>query len=317
MEPVRKTHWQKLRRAVVIYVLLPYFCVVLVFALIQRKLMYQPTRSDDLRVAAVGLKSDQFSDVSITTADGETIRGWLLKSNAKEPRPLVLYFGGNAGNRFERIDDLKEVAGCGYDVLVFDYRGFGDSTGSPSEAATTADARACWDYALSEIGLDQDRIVVFGESLGGAVALSLWSDESLAGPVPAGVILNSTFDSMPATVGSLYPAFPFRYFVWDRWSSIDRIRRVKTPITIFHGSADSMVPIGHARRLAEAGGTRVTFHEIEGAEHNHLPHSQLRMTLKAVTERMQGSAAVSTGQSVDQPTQRYQPASPPRFRPAP
>ena len=106
--------------------------------------------------------------------------------------------------------------------------------------------------------------------------------------------------TQPAPVGSLYPAFPFRYLVWDRWASINRIGRVKIPVTIFHGSADSMVPIANAKRLAEAGGTRVTFHEIEGAEHNHLPRSQLRKTFKAITARLQGFATGATGESTDQ-----------------
>ena len=195
--------------------------------------------------------------------------------------PLVIYFPGNAGNRHERIDDLREVAATGFDVLILDYRGFGDSTGSPSEWALTSDARQVWDFACEDLHYLPSQIVVFGESLGGAVALSLWSAESTESPQPAAVILNSTFTTMPDVVAWHYPLFPFRYLLMDRWRSVDRIPRVDPPIVVFHGTADDMVPVSQGRKLASQS-PHARFIEIANGTHNNIPMRQLRDELKRI-----------------------------------
>ena len=171
---------QRVGRATVLYILVPYFAVTIIFAVFQRRLMYQPTVANRLSITDSGLGADFGIDVELTTADGNTIRGWLIngRSLQKQDRgnaPLVLYFPGNSLNRSERINDLREVAARGFDVLIFDYRGFGDSTGSPTESTLSADALLVWQYARNTLGYNERRIVVFGESIGGAVALSMWS----------------------------------------------------------------------------------------------------------------------------------------------
>ena len=199
--------------------------------------------------------------------------------------PLVVYFPGNSLNRHERINDLREVTSCGFDVLIFDYRGLGDSSGSPSERKLTADAQFVWEYAWKELNYDVSRIVVFGESLGAAAALSLWSTESANSPKPAALILNSIFVSMPRTVAWHYPTFPFRFLLLDRWPSIDRIARVRVPIIVFHGTADDMVPVAHGRELAQAS-TGARFIEIPGGGHNDIPMYRLRAELERLRESM-------------------------------
>lgn len=283
----RKRTWRKrLGRMALLYVVVPYLAVTLIFAVVQRKLLYRPTVTVDLRAQTLGLDAESVRDVQIQTPDGETLNGWLLKSTSeKEPttNPLVLYFPGNSLNRHERIEDLQEVANSGFDVLIFDYRSFGDSSGSPSEHNLSADAKLIWEYVKNERNYAEENIVIFGESLGGAVALSLWSRDDP--PKPAALILNSTFASMPETVGWHYPMFPFRFLLLDRWPSKERIARVDVPVVVFHGAGDAMVPISQGRDLAEACES-ARFIEIPGGSHNEIPMHRLRKELEAIRLRM-------------------------------
>lgn len=252
--------------------------------------MYRPTSAKSLSTDAVGLDADFARDVELVTEDGHTIRGWLVKAQGQERKrneanPVVLYFPGNSLNRRERISGLREFAAQGFDVLIFDYRGFGDSTGSPTEAALSADAEAIWDYAREDLACEQDRIIVFGESLGGAVALSLWDDVTGGAKRPATVILNSTFVSMPRTVRSLYPMFPFDWLLLDHWPSIERIGNIPSPVIVFHGTDDEMIPVAHGRQLAAAGAT-ARFVEVPGGAHNDLPTMLLRNELKVIRAKL-------------------------------
>lgn len=286
-KPQTAKSWQRrFLRSVAIYALLPYLSVTVIFTLAQRRLMYRPLVASSLTVNQLKLDAQHFGDVQIKTADDEILNGWVLKSPTNEISggKLVIYFPGNSMNRYERIYDLQEVASYGYDVLIFDYRGFGDSTGSPTEFNISSDAKLIWQYATGELKYSEKDIVVFGESLGGAVTLSLWSEDTqLNGhesfPHPAALILSSTFASMPRTVKFNYPWFPFQYLVFDRWPSIDRIPRVACPITILHGTDDDMIPISEARALAAAS-THATFIEIPGAGHNDVPMRQLQTQLQ-------------------------------------
>jgi hypothetical protein len=275
-------------RLVILYVFVPYVTVSLIFAVMQRHLLYRPTVADSLHLADVNLDADFGGDVELKTTDGNTLRGWLLKGKDRSEESgeawLVVYFPGNSLNRFERLADLREVAAVGFDVLIFDYRGFGDSTGSPNESDLSADALLVWNYAVHELGYKEGQIVIFGESLGGAVALSLWSETNPHPPKPAALILNSTFASLPQTVAWHYPVFPFRFLLLDRWPSIDHIGNVPSPIIVFHGTEDEMVPVAHGRALAN-GSNRARFIEIPGASHNDVPTGQLRGELNSTKVR--------------------------------
>lgn len=285
----------RLRRSVLIYVVTPYVVVVLFFVLFQRRFMYRPVTADSLAVADAGLNNAFARDVQITTPDRAMLNGWLVNhqssaSTEHDSAPLVIYFPGNSLNRGERISDLREVAARGFDVLMFDYRGYGDSSGSPTESALSADARLVWNYARDELGYDEHQIVVFGESLGGAVALSLWDESASSPPQPAALILSSTFASMPATVAWHYPAFPFQYFLLDRWPSAERIPQVESPVTIFHGTDDQLIPLSHAQQLAQAA-VDVRLMEIPGGTHNDIPLMQLRAELNRIHAELAQSAS--------------------------
>jgi fermentation-respiration switch protein FrsA (DUF1100 family) len=288
--------WQRrIARGLILYIVTPYLTVIVIFAAFQRKLMYRPTVADSLGVAAVWRTADFVTDVELTAADGTRLRGWLVHSDGRkrddgDRNPLVLYFPGNSLNRLERLQDLREVASRGFDVLIFDYRGFGDSEGSPSESRLSADALLVWKYACDDLGYDESRIVIFGESLGGAVALSLWSEANSRPPQPAALILSSTFASMQKTVAWHYPLFPFQWLLLDRWPSIDRIGRVQAPISVFHGTNDDTVPVEHGQLLAQAS-SHAEFISIPRGGHNEVPMELLRARLESLHATLSNGAA--------------------------
>lgn len=282
------------RRMLVLYLLVPYLCVTLIFTVFQRQLIYRAVRSEPLDVSLASFAGSDSQNVALQVADDVIVHGWLLKAktttpseidaptdepratNSPQSRRLVIYFAGNAQHRHDRATDLHQFLAAGVDVLACDYRGYGDSNGTPTEANLTHDAVATWEYAISA-GYQPSQIIVYGESLGGAVALSLWSAEPA--PQPAAVILNSTFSSMPDVAATLYPWFPFQYLVFDQWASIDRIGRVTCPVFVFHGTEDQIVPISLGRKLAAAG-RLLQFIEVPGGSHNELPAGRLRSLLQ-------------------------------------
>jgi fermentation-respiration switch protein FrsA (DUF1100 family) len=282
-----------------IYVLTPYLVVTVIFAALQRKFLYPAAREPDLRVATSGLDPEEVADVELHAAGGLALHGWHFAAQPADTTPdrqlLVLFFPGNAGNRRDRILDCREFARLNCDVVLFDYRGYGDNGGSPSEDLLAVDARRAWMYALHDASVPPERIVIFGESLGGAVAVRLAAEMSAAGTPPAGLVLNSTFGALPETVRWHYPAFPFQFVLLDRYPSVDRIPHVTCPILQFHGTDDEFVPLAHGRRLFEAApdqsadGVPKQFVTIEQATHNALPVSMVKEELAAFLARLRGT----------------------------
>lgn len=286
---------RRIVRSLFLYAVVPYMTLTILFTLFQRRLIYHLTPSPPLLVANAGFPGDAARDVTLTTDDGLTLHGWLLKADtarrhtqsdvakSTEPStPLVFYFPGNAMHRGGRVNDLRDFTALGCDVLIFDYRGYGENPGSPSETAMASDARAIWRLAVDELHVDPSRILLFGESMGGAVAVRLAQELCNEQTPPAGLITNATFASMPRLAACHYPLFPFRWLVWDRWTSVDRMPHVTCPVLMFHGTADQIVPIEEGRELFTAApqcsteGCEKTFVEIHGAGHNDIPVNRLR-----------------------------------------
>jgi hypothetical protein len=219
-------------------------------------MIFQPTSGVDLRPEQVGLSGE---DVFLEAADGVRIHGfWLPAEGATR---ALLFLHGNAGNASHRLPNAAELVALGTNVLLLDYRGYGLSDGSPSEAGVYADARAGLGYLIEERGIPEDRIVVFGRSVGGAVAVDLVQDRAIAG-----LILESTFTSASAMARSLLPlAAPF---VRGHFDSENKIARLRAPLLFFHGDRDEIVPYGLGRQLFEAAPEPKAFETIEGAGHN-------------------------------------------------
>jgi fermentation-respiration switch protein FrsA (DUF1100 family) len=246
--------------ATVVSLLTLAFCVIALFWALQRRLMYFPW-SDVPSPDAVGLV--RVESVRFTTSDGITLNGWFVPSLLPQASWTMVVFNGNGGNRALRAPFANALATRGLNVLLFDYRGYGDNAGTPTETGLIADAHAARAFLLSRHDVDGRRIVYFGESLGAAVAIALATKDP-----PAGLILRSPFTSM-IDLGRLhYPWLPVRWLVRDRYLSIDRIARVTCPVLVIAGDRDGIIPIEHSRRLYERVPTAKTFVTVPGAGHN-------------------------------------------------
>jgi uncharacterized protein len=222
-------------------------------------LLYFPTRILDGTPASVGLRH---SDLDIATSDGQRLHGWWIPSPRQPAAAHVLFFHGNGGNISHRLVQARALADAGLDVLLFDYRGYGRSTGTPDEAGTYQDARAARAALLAQPGIDAAAVLYLGESLGGAVATEL----ALAEP-PAGLVLQSTFTSVREMARLHYPVVPSA-LVPDAYPTLERISRVRCPVLILHGDRDDIVPVGHGRALFAAAVGNKRLEVVRGAGHN-------------------------------------------------
>jgi uncharacterized protein len=233
--------------------------LVLIWAA-QRRLMYFPSPHVPA-AAAVGL--DEAEPVVFTTEDGVPLHGWFLRSPRTPAWFTVVVFNGNAGNRAYRAPLSLALQARGLAVLLFDYRGFGENTGAPTEAGLAADARAARAYLADRADVDARRIVYLGESLGTGVAVTLAAEHP-----PAALILRSPFASMAEVGAHHYPFLPVRWLLRDRYASLDRIHRVRAPLLVIYGERDSIVPPEQSRRLYEASPSAKTLVAVPGADHN-------------------------------------------------
>jgi fermentation-respiration switch protein FrsA (DUF1100 family) len=266
-------------------ILLWYVILVVMIATFQRYLIYQPTRVVAINPETSGLAASRVESVTVRTNDGLDLRGWLVRalpsttfsqSNGSSHHPVIIYFPGNAGHRGYRAMDLDLLSRVGADVYLFDYRGYGDSPGSPTEESLAADARAIWNDLTQKQGVSPNRIVILGESLGGGVATRLASELCAEGIEPAGLVLRCTFSSLTDVARYHYPWLPVRWLLIDRFPSVDRIPNVTCPILKVHGTADDVVPLRYGKLLFDAAppqsarGIPKTFVQIQGAGHNDI-----------------------------------------------
>lgn len=235
--------------------------LLLVLWATQRRLMYFPIAAVPSQ-ASLGLGDVQ--SVTFDTADGLRLNGWFFPVAQAGPRTTVLVFNGNAGNRAHRVPLAVALVRRGFQVLLMDYRGFGENPGAPTERGLGDDARAAREHLLRRGDVDATRLVYFGESLGTGVAVDLAREHP-----PAALILRSPFTSM-ADVGQYhYPWLPVRLLIRDRYDTLQRIGQVKSPLLVIAGERDSIVPFEQSRRVYDAAVSgRKKFLSIPGADHN-------------------------------------------------
>lgn len=220
--------------------------------------LFHPTPGIDLHPRDLRIDA---REVWLDTEDGVRIHAFFLPGEPDRDR-AILFLHGNAGNASHRLPNAAELARLGSDVLVLDYRGYGRSQGTPSEAGVYRDARAGLAHLTGERGVPERRVVLFGESLGGAVAIDLAVDRELAG-----VIVASTFSSL-ADMGWAM-AGPFgRWLAGDGFDSLAKIGSLRAPLLSFHGDRDELISIELGRRLFERAPEPKDFHVIRGAGHN-------------------------------------------------
>jgi len=250
-----KTTW---RRAILV---VPLLVAVVVMALgavlwaVQRRLIYFP----DARAPSTALLESGWEEVAYPTDDGLTLRGWY-----RAPRPeraVVLVFGGNAGNRADRMSLGSALASGDVGVFLTDYRGYGGNPGHPSEHGLAVDAQAALGFLRDRV--HENQLIYFEESLGAAVAIEL----AVSHP-PAALILRSPFTSMVAVGRAHYPWLPVGGLLKDRYPSIERIGSLSAPTLVIAGDHDSIVPVGQSRQIYDAAPDPKQWLVIPGADHN-------------------------------------------------
>ena len=236
--------WTNLASAVPVIVG-AYALMVAVLFFSQDRLLYQnnfPTRDLVTTPAQINLS---YEDVTLHTEDGVALHAWWIPQ--PQARGTLLFFHGNAGNISHRLDSLQIFAALGLNVLILDYRGYGQSAGRPSEQGTYLDAQAAWQYLTEDRGIPAAEIVLFGRSLGAAVAA--W----LAARTPVvGLILESGFTSAPELAAQLYPFIPARHLVRFDYDTRAQLAAVTNPVLIIHSRDDEIIPFSHGEALYSA-----------------------------------------------------------------
>jgi hypothetical protein len=234
----------------------------LMLFLLQDRLVFLPHMPGRALEATPEALSLAYEDAWIGTEDGERLHGWFIPADSS--RGTLLFFHGNAGNISHRLQSLLIFNRLGLDVLMVDYRGYGQSSGSPGEQGTYLDARAAWDYLVGERGVEGDRVVIFGRSLGGAVGAWLASRDDVS---PAGLVVESTFSSGLDMGRRLYPVLPVRLITRIDYPVKDYVTAVEAPLLVIHSRDDEIIPFDMGRAVFDAATGPKSFLELSG-DHN-------------------------------------------------
>lgn len=226
-------------------------------------LTFHPTAEIAATPSALGLP---YEDVRFQTSDHETLAGWFIPATTtgKEPGAglTLLFFHGNAGNISHRLESIAIFNKLGLDVLIIDYRGYGQSTGKPSVEGTILDAEAAWHWLITEKGAAPDQIVIFGRSLGGGVAAAL------AGRVQArALILESTFTSLRDVGKEMFPWAPVGLFLQQDFDSPAALAKTHAPLLVVHSPDDKVVSFRFGKSLFDGYSGPKQFLQL-GGSHN-------------------------------------------------
>ena len=228
---------------------------------LERRYIFFPTAEVPFTPAGAGLK---YEEVSFDTGGGLRLHGWYIAGAAEAESSTWIWFHGNGGNIGHRVDELAMLHHrLGVNLFIFDYQGYGQSQGEPTEQGTYQDSRAALEYVSNRPGIDPSQIVYFGRSLGAAVAVELATEKP-----PSGLILVSPFSSVSDMARVAFPFLPLNRLLKGRYDSVSRIRQIHAPLLIIHGAQDEMVPVGQGRALFEAANEPKTFQVLPLAAHN-------------------------------------------------
>lgn len=244
---------------IIMIIAFAYAGIVLLMTAMQSQLVFLPEqgRRDYVMPRWQGIPVEE---VTLQTADGERLRAWWI--GHPSPRGAAIVFNGNAGNLSHRAGYAAMFHRLGYATLLFDYRGYGASSGSPSESGTYRDAEAVWNYVTRERGITPSGVVLLGESLGTGVAS--WLATRVA---PRAVVLASGFTSIPDVGAEIYPWLPVRLVASISYPVLENVQKITAPILVAHSPADEIIPYAHGERVYAAAREPKTFLQLAGG-HN-------------------------------------------------
>jgi hypothetical protein len=248
------------RFAIVVGMAYGFTCAVLYSA--QRHLVFEP---DVILHAAPADYPFPVHDVTVAGEPGQTLHGWWIPAASAQAK-VVLYLHGNDGNVSTNMDGIAPLRELGYSLFMIDYRGYGASGGGfPSEGGVYRDAEAAWDYLVHERRVNPANLVIYGHSLGGAIAIEL----ALRHPDAAGLVVESSFTSIRDMAGlkSRYSVLPVGLFLNQRFDSIAKVGRLTLPVLYVHGTADEVVPFEMGRALYAATPTARDFVVVRAGKH--------------------------------------------------
>lgn len=263
----------RITRIVLLLLILSALCVML----FEKKLIYHPSRYPEGFWNVGRIQPDgeaivpAIEDVNLTTGDGVKIHGWYarpVRGAARKPVPTkgtLLFLHGNAGNISHRFGLIRLLTELPVDVFIPDYRGYGKSEGSPSEEGLYRDAEAAYAFLTDSRGIPPDRLVLYGESLGGAVCVELARRRPCAG-----LILESTFTSVPAMARHILPFPPLWLCLRTRFDSLSKIGSIKAPKLFIHSPEDEVVPYSMGRKLFERAADPKEFWKVPRARHGEV-----------------------------------------------
>ena len=235
-------------------------CVALYFY--QTKLVFYPTREFAITPSQLQLP---YEDVYIDVTTKERIHGWYFPADnpdSDKKRPVALFCHGNTGNISHRLETVELVLHLGADILLFDYRGYGKSDGSPSEDNVYTDAEACYNWLVEQKGVRPENIILFGRSLGGAVVIELARRVKCGG-----LVVESSFTSAEEMGKKIFPLIPIKYLLRYRFDSIGKIGSVTCPVLVTHSPDDEIIPFEMGRQLFTAANEPKRFVTLRGG-HN-------------------------------------------------
>jgi fermentation-respiration switch protein FrsA (DUF1100 family) len=269
-----------------------YVGVIIVLLLLENKLLYHPISAAEEWLAP---PNNRVQDVQLHAADGTAIHAWWCPVDEAAPaRDTLLYCHGNAGNLSHRTDLVARwQKQLGVSVLIFDYPGYGKSGGNVSEAGCYAAADAAYDWLIQQQQISPECILLYGGSLGAAVAVDLASRRPIQG-----LILVGPFASIPIMAQKQFPWLPARWLVRNRFDNLAKIGKCGTPIFIAHGTADRLVPFTQGMQVFDSAGEPKQFFILEGHDHNDPPGPEFYAAVRTFLSRADAGrrpAVVSPG----------------------
>lgn len=250
--------WRRVMLTVLIAAVVGYVCLcVLVYAL-QTKVIFPGGQMSE-RTPSMPPFKWKYEDVLLDVGTEKTNAWFMPVENA---RGVVLFSHGNSGALSNWLDAIIPFRDLGFSVLLYDYGGYGKSTGRASEQRCYADIRAMWKYLTETRGIAPDKILLFGRSLGGGVTAQLASEVK-----PGAVILESTFTSIGNLAREKFPMLPMQLLIWNRFDSSSKMARIHAPVMVVHSVDDTLIPYRFGRALFDHANEPKRFLEIRG-DHN-------------------------------------------------